>query len=273
MFRIFISSASELFAWMCARMTFLQFASHPHVRKAALLAGALALSACASEDVDVTTGSRLQQPSAGTQPEPPIEAGDIAIAGQDFSHAIRQLPEIADAARPPLVQFKGVTSIVNGPVDTEPYTNLLRDRLLLGDREKLRFVERQLPPLTTHKKVHKKDVATTGDIGGEDADYQVLAELRGKIDADFFRIQIEFVNAHTGQVLFNGVYRIRKETPGSDQPMSGQDSAPAPAAEQRSEGGNPPVGNSPPPPPDQVTPPPGGWQDGTATGVPPVFHE
>jgi hypothetical protein len=255
-------------------MTFFKFVSHPLARKTALLAGVLALAACASEDIDVTTGSRLEQPPAGTQPEPPIEAGDIAIAGQDFSHAIRQLPEIADATKPPLVQFTGVTSIVNGPVDTEPYTNLLRDRLLLGDREKLRFVERQLPPLTSHKKGHPKEVAS-GDEGSGDPDYQVLAELRGKIDAPFYRIQIEFVNFHTGRVLFNGVYRIAKESPTDEgandsQMISGQEPEPAPRAAQDAQG-------NPPPPPDApantVTPPPGGWQDGTATGVPPVFHE
>jgi PBP1b-binding outer membrane lipoprotein LpoB len=255
-------------------MTFSRLASPSYLRPVALLAGALALAACASEDVDVTTGSRLEQPPAGTQPAPPIEAGDIAIAGQDFSHAIRQLPEIADAAKPPLVQFTGVTSIVNGPVDTEPYTNLLRDRLLLGDREKLRFVERQLPPLTTHHTVHKKDVASTGDMGAEAPDYRVLAELRGKPDADFFRIQIEFVNLHSGEVLFNGVYRIRKESPGSSDAMSGQDSTPPPSQPAPStDNSNLPLHDATPPPPEQVTPPPGGWQDGSATGAPPVFHE
>jgi hypothetical protein len=226
-------------------MTFFKFVTNPLARKVALVAGALALAACAG-DVDDTTGSRLEQAPPGTKPEPPIEAGDIAIAGQEFSHAIRQLPQVSDAAKPPLVQFTGVTSIVNGPVDTEPYTTLLRDRLLLGDREKLRFVERQLPPLvTSHRKGHGK--AQVSDDGSESPDFQVLAELRGKTDADFYRIQIEFVDFHTGQVLFNGTYRIRKETAdgsgGGDAPMSSEYAAPAASA--------PDASPSPPPPPPQ----------------------
>jgi hypothetical protein len=262
-------------------MTFLELLVHPRVRKVALLAGALALAGCATEDVDDTTGSRLEQPPAGTVTAPPIEAGDIAIAGQDVSHAIRQLPEIADASVPPLVQFSGVTSIVKGPhgelapIDTQPYTTLLRDRLLLGDREKLRFVERQLPPLTTTHKSHKHEVESTGALDTGSPDYQVLAELRGKVDADFYRIQIEFVNLHTGQVLFNGVYRIRKESPDSGGGGDlGQDSMPPPQQPTVQSGSAVVTPSaSAPPPPEQVTPPPGGWQDGAATGVPPVFHE
>ncbi len=44
-----------------------------------------------------------------------------------------------------------------------------------------------------------------------DPDYQVLAELRGNFDEDFYKIQIQFVDFHTGEVLYNGLYRIRKE--------------------------------------------------------------
>jgi hypothetical protein len=256
-------------------MTFLKLVSNSLVRPIALVACVVMLAGCASEDIDVTTGSRLEQPPTGVKPEPPVEAGDIAIAGQDFSHAIRQLPEVADAAKPPLVQFTGVTSIVNGPVDTEPYTDLLRDRLLLGDREKLRFVERQLPPLTSHKKVRKQATPPATDEGNGEPDYQVLAELRGKIDADFYRIQIEFVNAHTGQVLFNGVYRIRKEMPGSSPNGSAPNGQQAvsdpnamPMTRQGADGGDSTA-------PQQVTPPPGGWHDANtgAPPVPPVFHE
>lgn len=199
---------------MKPRMIFSKLMGNSWIRQGTLIAGALALAACATTNIDDTTGSRLQQPPPGTPPAPSIEAGDIAIAAQEFSHSIRELPQIADATVPPLVRFTGVTSIVrnddNQPasIDTEPYTTLLRDRLLLGDREKLRFVERELPPLNVHSK-HGKHAT----VESETPDYQVLAELRGKVDADFYRIQMEFIDYHSGQVLLSETYSIRKEAP------------------------------------------------------------
>jgi hypothetical protein len=186
----------------------------------ALVAGTLALAACAGGDLDVdnTTGSHLAQPPPGSPADPTVQAGDIAIAAQEFSHSIRGLPQIAGDSTPPLVKFTGVTSILrdqNGQlaaVDTEPYTALLRDRLLLGDREKLRFVEHQLPPLVTHSKHGHSE-----PVDSDSADYKVLAELRGRADADYYRIQMEFVDVHSGDVLFSAVYRIRREAPGSGE--------------------------------------------------------
>jgi hypothetical protein len=198
--------------------------------KAALIPVALALAACAGDiDVDDTTGSHLAQPAPGTPPIPTVQAGDIAIAAQEFSHSIRDLPQIANASTPPLVRFTGVTSIIRDQnnqrvaIDTEPYTSLLRDRLLLGDREKLRFIERELPPLTTESKHghHSK----VGSIESDSPDYEVLAELRGRSDSSDYRIQMEFVDSHSGEVLFNAVYRIHKEAPdSSDNAMPDEDS-------------------------------------------------
>ena len=167
-------------------------------------AAALALAGCATTINDDVSKSRLGQPVADEHGQAITPAGDIAIAGQIVSHAIMNLPEVADATVPPLVQFRGVTSVINGPVDTEPYTNLLRDRLLLITREKLRFVERQLPPLHSHKGKHAIDVST-------DASYKILAELRGEYGSDTYLVQIQFLDISTGQILFNGLYTIRRE--------------------------------------------------------------
>lgn len=218
-------------------MTFSCLVRRSVLEKLALLAAVLSLAACAGEERDDTTGSRLYQAPIpqGQKPPPPIEAGDIAIAAQLFSHDIRQLPQVASLSVPQLVQFGGVTSIVRdehgqlAQVDTQPYTDLLRDRLLLGDREKLRFVERQLPAYTGGKS-HKKgeDVgAITVDNG--DADFRILAELRGHADSSALRIQMEFLT-RDGTILLNNTYRIRRESPGSgaSEMISDQDVQPMP---------------------------------------------
>jgi hypothetical protein len=187
-------------------------------RGVVLAAMALVLTACAAVETDDTTGSALTQPPPpppGTPPRQPVDANDIVIVGQLVAHSIMDLPAVADAANPPLVQFNGVTSIISGPVpvDTDPYTELFRDRLLLLTREKLRFVEHTLPPLIiAHPQKSKKKKATAPvPEMVEDPDYQVLAEMRGRYEDDLFKIQVQFVDAHTGDVLFDELYRIRKE--------------------------------------------------------------
>src|SRR5277367_6816622 len=108
------------------------------------------------------------------------------------------LPVVADASVPPLVQFTGVTSIVDKPIDTDPYTELLRDRLLLLTREKLRFVEHTLPPyVPPSKKGKKKAEPSQPDQNTTEPDYQILAELRGHAEDEFYRIQVEFVDIHS----------------------------------------------------------------------------
>jgi hypothetical protein len=199
-------------------------------RNMTMAACALTLAACAPmEEVDDTTGSRLVQPPASVPKPKPVEAGDIAIVGQEVAHSIMDLPVVADATVPPLVQFKGVTSIIDKPVDTAPYTELLRDRLLLITREKLRFVEHTLPPYEPpskkgHKKAEKQPAQNTTD-----ADYEILAELRGHADSEFYRIQVQFVDVHSSDILFDSVYRIRKEAPDQPPPEPDVQSEPPPA--------------------------------------------
>jgi hypothetical protein len=190
-----------------------------------LAAGGLMLGACAgmmNDDVDSTIGSHLAQPAPGAPPQAAIEAGDIAIVGQDVAHAIMDLPAVANATVPPLVQFKGVTSIVVPPIDPQPYTELLRDRLLLLTREKLRFVERTLPPYVPGKK-HKHEEQPAQNT--ENPDYEILAELRGKATSEFYRVQVEFVDTRNGEILFNGLYHIHPEA--DEQPS--YEPAPAPS--------------------------------------------
>ena len=179
-------------------------------RNLTIAAFALALAACATTDENDALGSRLAQPPAGTPPQKPADAGDIAIVGQEVAQGIKALPAIAHASVPPMVRFTNVTSIIDKPVDTAPYTELLRDRIILLTREKLRFVERTLPPLATAKKSKKALADAVPEIPME-PDYQIKAELRGHAEDEFYKIQIQFVDIHTTEVLFDGLYRIRKE--------------------------------------------------------------
>jgi hypothetical protein len=207
-------------------------------------AAAATLAGCASTasmptqpEVDAATGQTIQ------------EAGDIVIVGQLVSHSIMDLPEISGATVPPLVQFAGVTSAINGPVDTLAYTDLLRDRLLLLTREKLRFVERQLPPLGSGHKHHGSlplDVNT-------DADYRLTAVLRGNFDDDTYIVQVDFSDLRTSTVPFSGVYRIRKEAQAEPE-----QAVPAVSAQNGNAEPAVPASSGPAPDPNVPLPPPSG---------------
>jgi hypothetical protein len=201
------------------------------IRRLMIVTCAAALAGCVSEteeDQREAMGSHLAQPPPGTPRPAPTPADDIAIVGQDVAHAVLDLPPIRNATVPPLVRFNGVTSIVDKPIDTEPYTELLRDRLLLLTREKLRFVEHTLPPYVPPSKHKQKEQPVQNTTN---ADYQVLAELRGKAESDSLKIQVEFVDAHSGDVLYNETFRIGKESDGGSsatpEPYGGP-AAPAP---------------------------------------------
>jgi PBP1b-binding outer membrane lipoprotein LpoB len=227
-------------------------------------ASALALTGCATEnDERDAMGSQLAQPPAGTRRPPPIEAGDIALVGQDVANAILQLPPIAQATTPPLVRFNGVTSIINPPIDTAPYTQLLRDRLLLLTREKLRFVEHTLPPYVPGG--HKKHVETSSD--DSDAQYQVLAEMRGQVKAPTYKIQVEFVEIGSGNILFNQTYRISKESDAQADMGQYSDPMAAPQPQPQQAGSAPPQNNSGSSPDtgDPNKPPPGYYDPKPAT--------
>jgi hypothetical protein len=140
-----------------------------------------------------------------------------------------------------MVRFKGVTSDLATPIDTEPYTDLLRDRLLLITREKLRFEEHTLPPLHGHK------------VGPPpDADYQLTAALGADAGPDTYLMRIEFIDLHSGQPVFNGLYRIRPEAGAAPADAA---STGAPGTESTAPMPNSPDNSSPPAyPPSSATP-------------------
>jgi hypothetical protein len=166
-------------------------------------AAAVTLGACAS----VPNAPPLPQTDAAG--EPILPADDVAIAGQEAAHSIMDLPEVSQAQVPPLVKFVHVTSTLATPIDTEPYTDLLRDRLLLLARERLRFVEHTLPPL------HGKKGKGTSE---GNADYEITAVLGPDAGPDTYLIRIQFVDLHSGMPIFSGLYRIRPEAESAPEP-------------------------------------------------------
>ncbi len=174
------------------------------------------------DDDGPPVGSHLVQPAAGQLRPKPEEAGDIAVAGSTMAQEIRTLPVILAAPKPPIIQLQGVTSIVqNGPIDTEPYSNLLRDRLNAGDDNKVHYMERQLPQARHHREGSDNDLDMS-------ADYQLMAELQGNARHPMLTLQVQLIDAHTNQIVFDQSYRIRQEAASPDAPGGAGDNTPPP---------------------------------------------
>ena len=182
-------------------------------------------------DEDNAVGSRLAQPPQGVPLPKAEEVGDITIAGQEFCprrHGLARRRRCGCARR-------WCDSTASPALSTSrSIRNLTRSSCAIAcfllTREKLRFIEHTLPPYVPGKKHKSEDKQPVQNIS--DPDFEILAELRGHADAEFYRIQIEFVDAHSHEVLYNGLYHIRPEA-------SDQQSAQEPAASN-----------------DQVAPPP-----------------
>ncbi len=177
-----------------------------------LASSAWLLTGCEGEDYTLT--SRLSQSGKFEQRPKPDDVGDLALAGSNIAQQIRTLPVITSAAHPPIIELQGVTSVVtNGIIDTEPYADLLRDRLNAGDDNKVRFMERQLPQ-TAVKHRHGAKPASDEDVS---PDYRLFAELQGNASKPVLVLQIQLIDANSNAIVFDHSYVIQKET-GSDSP-------------------------------------------------------
>lgn len=152
-----------------------------------------------------------------------IESQDIAAAAQAAAASMLQLPQITQAARPPVVIITPVTNRSASPIDTNLYTTKLRGTLMQHSGGRIVFLARDAAAATNEREQQLREAgavqpggtATSGRMGAT-YDYVLTAELQGIATAtregksDYFLVSFKLVD-FSDVLVWESQYEIKKE--------------------------------------------------------------
>jgi PBP1b-binding outer membrane lipoprotein LpoB len=152
-----------------------------------------------------------------------VESQDISAAASKAAQSILQLPQIANAAKPPIVLITPVTNRSSSPIDTTLYTTKLRGVLTQYAAGRVLFLARDASASANEREQALResgavDGGGTANSGRKGAtyDYILTAELQG-ISAsnsqgvsDYFLISFKLVD-YRDLLLWESQYEIKKE--------------------------------------------------------------
>lgn len=152
-----------------------------------------------------------------------IESQDIAAAAQAAAASMLQLPQITQAARPPVVIITPVTNRSASPIDTNLYTTKLRGALMQHSGGRIVFLARDAAAATNEREQQLREAgavqpggtATSGRMGAT-YDYVLTAELQGIATAtregksDYFLVSFKLVD-FSDVLVWESQYEIKKE--------------------------------------------------------------
>ncbi len=177
----------------------------------------LVLAGCASAPQPTVkyVDPSAQGPMAGTG----IESQDIGAAAQKAAQSIVNLPQIANAAQPPIVLITPVVNRSTAPVDTELYTVKVRGILMEHGAGKVRFLAREEG---TEVNLREQELRASGAVvpGNQQRaagtyDYILTAEVRGlsvasgKGQSEYFLVAFKLVDFND-MLLWENQYEFKK---------------------------------------------------------------
>jgi len=148
-----------------------------------------------------------------------IESQDVNAAAAQAAQSIINIPEIAQASKPPIILISDVTNKSSSPIDTSLYTSVLRDSLLNNTGGKVRFIDRS----AAEQNQKEAQLAQDGQVQGGDNrlalsyDYVLTAELQGiamassQGQSDYFRIAFKLISRKNDLLVWTNAYQIKKE--------------------------------------------------------------
>jgi len=180
-----------------------------------VLAGVVVLAGCSSQPNVRYVDPNSQGAIAGTG----IESQDVNAAAAQAAQSIINLPQIAQASKPPIIIIDKVLNKSSSPIDTSLYTSILRDSLLNNSGGRVRFIDRSAAEMNTKEQEMNSEGVVHGG-GGRAAlsyDYVLTAELQGigmansQGQSDYFRISFKLIDRRTDLLLWTNAYQIKKE--------------------------------------------------------------
>ncbi len=188
------------------------------IRLTALVATAAVITGCASPSPK--PGVQYVDPAtAGTLSGTGLESQDIVAAANKAASSIITLPQIAQAATPPLVLITPVVNRSAAPVDTELYTTKLRGILMSYAPDKVRFLARDVGFEASKR---EEQLRASGEVragrqrSAHTYDYILTAEVRGisaassVAQSDYFLVAFKLVD-YDDLLVWESQYEVKKE--------------------------------------------------------------
>ena len=147
-----------------------------------------------------------------------IESQDIGAAAQKAAQSILNLPQIAQAATPPICLITPVTNRSSSPVDTDLYTVKLRGILMQYSGGKVRFLARDAGWGANKTEVDLRKAGEVQPGAARNAatyDYLLTAELRGISGAnasgrtEYFLVAFKLVDFND-MLVWENQYEVKK---------------------------------------------------------------
>lgn len=150
-----------------------------------------------------------------------IESQDIKAAAQKAAQSMVNLPALANAAKPPIIQIAPVVNRSASPIDTTLYTAKLRNALMQAGAGPVKFLARDVSWKSNND---EQKLRNAGDVESKDGsrrvgasyDYLLTAELQGistassKGQSDYFLITFKLVD-FKDLLIWTEEYEIKKE--------------------------------------------------------------
>lgn len=167
---------------------------------------------------------RYVDPGAqGTVQTTGLESQDIAAAAQKAAQSIVNIPQIAQAPKPPVIIITPVTNRSSSPIDSDLYTTKLRGSLMQYANGKVQFLARDASSATNNR---EQKLRESGAVAGASKDgtdrvgatynYLLTAELQGISTAssrgasDYFIVSFKLVDFRD-ILIWESQYEIKKE--------------------------------------------------------------
>jgi len=153
-----------------------------------------------------------------------IESQDIGAAAKKAAQSIVDIPEIAQATRPPTILLQPVVNRSATPIDVDLYTTKLRGMLMQNATGKARFLARAISAKTNDAEQALREEGIVRDRGtaqwgrqAESYDYILTAVLQGIAttlrsggQSDYFLVSFQMVDFND-VLVWESQYEIKKE--------------------------------------------------------------
>lgn len=189
------------------------------VTTAALVAG------CASSGVKNPSGTgvtRLNADETGTVTGTGIESQDIVAVTDKMARSILGIPQIANAATPPIVVLDPIENKTRFPVDKDLFLTRIRTELIRKSGGKVQFLARERMAALEKERNLKREGAVTSSSDPsvqefKGADYVLTGSLGGSSTrtsqgtSDYVLYEFQLVDNRTSVIVWGDMAEVKKQ--------------------------------------------------------------